>query len=86
MRVDHADGMVLESLSFEGRGEPSNPGKPMVLSCGGIYLPRRVIPSRLKNWRQIINLPGSELSAKIFGFNPDAASPLENLLRKDFLN
>ena len=86
MRLDHGEGTVLESLSFEAGGEASNNQRPTVLSCGGIHIPQRKIPSQLKNWKQIVNLPGTELSAKIFGFTPEAADPLRPLLQKDFLN
>lgn len=76
----------MESLSFQGRGEPSNNTKATVLSCGGIYIPRSEIPKDFKNWHQIINLPGPELSAKIFGFSPNPSDPLEGVLRKEFQN
>lgn len=85
MRIDLEEGTVVESLSFEGRGEPSN-GQPMVLSCGGIYISERKIPSGLKNWQQIINLPGAELSAKIFGFTPGETDPVRSISRKESLN
>jgi hypothetical protein len=66
-----------------------------VLSCGGIFVPRRrKISVELKNWRQIVNIPGRELSAKIFGFEPqEEANPsqgvapeLQNVFRKEILN
>ena len=78
--------MVLESLSFEAGGEASNGSQPTVLSCGGIYVPRREVPTTLRNRRQIVNLPGTELSAKIFGYSPETADPLQPLLKKEFLN
>lgn len=84
MALDLREGTVLESLSFEDRGESSN-NRPTVLSCGGIYIPQRTIPTQIKKWRQIINLPNSELSAKIFGFEPPQ-NDLGILSRKDGLN
>ncbi len=87
---------MLESLLFEAGGEASNEPRMTVLSCGGIFIPkRRRISIELKNWQQIINIPGRELSAKIFGYEtvPEEAlsargipTELEHVLRKEVLN
>lgn len=80
---------VLDSISFEAGGEASNQGKPVVLSCGGIYVPRRRIPAEMASWKQIVNLPGNDLSAKIFGFAPApqaANKTLDLIFRKELLN
>jgi hypothetical protein len=88
VRIGHGQGQgtVLESLSFEAGGEASNNPKTMVLSCGGIHIPQRKPPKELKNWNQIVNLPGPELSAKIFGFSASQDNPLAGALKKEFLN
>jgi hypothetical protein len=78
-------GTVLSSLSFKARGESLNDTKATVLSCGGIYIPQSKIPGDLKSWRQIVNLPGPELSAKIFGC-PTPADPLSGIIKKEVLN
>ena len=83
------EGWVLEGLSFEARGESSGEGQTTVLSCGGIYVPQRSVPEHMKNWRQIVNLPGSHLSAKIFAYDEgdeQEADPLEMILRQESLN
>lgn len=80
-------GTVLGLLSFKVGGETLNPPQSMVLSCGGIFFPRRKIPTFLRTWQQIVNLPGEEMTAKIFGFRP--ADPKEDLLtifQKEGLN
>lgn len=89
-------GSLLQGLVFEAGGEASKSPQMTVLSCGGIFVPRRrKLNVELKKWRQIVNLPGPELSAKIFGYEiiPDeAVSPrglpveLESVLRKEVLN
>ncbi len=86
MRIDSGKGQVLEELSFEAGGDASTNPEPIVLSCGGIYIPHRKLPMNFKNWKQIVNLPGMNLSAKIFGFPADLQNPLNNFLKKESLN
>lgn len=87
--VSSKEGWVLEGLSFEARGESAGETQTTVLSCGGIYIPQRSVPEHMKNWRQIINLPHSHLSAKIFAYeegDEQEADPLEMILRQESLN
>lgn len=80
-------GTVLESLTLKVGGETLGPPQGAVLSCGGIFFPRRTIPTELRTWHQIVNLPSNEQSAKIFGFNPpEPGQDLEEILLKDSLN
>lgn len=91
--VDHES--LLQGLLIEAGGEASIHPQMTVLSCGGIFVPRRrKISIELKNWRQIVNIPGRELSAKIFGFEAQeeqdpsqTISPeLQTVFRKEILN
>ena len=93
MDMNHTQGTVLSNLSFGAGGEvPTD--KPMVLSCGGIFIPRKKVPAQTTTLTHIVNLPGRELSCKIFGFIPSAASnatktsesALEEVLRRRTLN
>ncbi len=67
---------VLESLSFEARGEASNPPTPTVLSCGGLFFRRDQLPERRLTWREIVQIPGPE-SNRLFGFFPVKIDPIE---------
>lgn len=60
-------GTTISDLSFEARGEASNEPQPIVLSCGGMFIPGTPVSERPVTWRQIILLPGPELSTRIFG-------------------
>ena len=64
-------GTPVSELSFEARGEASGDAQPLVLSCGGIFFPTLTLPQGEATWRQIVRLPGSELSDKIFGWLAD---------------
>lgn len=87
MFQDSNSGTVIGSLSFATTGQNSSPPEPAVLSCGGIFFPRRKIPTELRTWRQIVNIPGQELSAKIFGYTlPDPKDDLYSLLQRDGMN
>ncbi|MBI2981942.1 MAG: hypothetical protein HYY44_06600 [Deltaproteobacteria bacterium] len=78
---------VLQSLSFEARGEASNTSRPAVLSCGGIIFPRPDLPLDPQGWRQVVNLPHAEVSARIFVHNePDKRDDLRWFLFKETLN
>ncbi len=79
-------GTAVESLSFEVGGETSK-DQPAVLSCGGIFFPRRKVPTELRSWRQLVNLPGDASSAKIFEIAaPDPKEDLQSILLRDSLN
>lgn len=82
----HREGTVLEGLSFEADGAAPDESQVTVLSCGGIFIPQRGIPSRLTSWIQVVNLPSSEFSAKIFGNSMDSIDPLKALLKNDSLH
>lgn len=92
MRIDSGKGQVVEELSFTARGDASASPEPIVLSCGGIYIPHRKLPMNFRNWQRVVNLPvqGSKLSATIFGISPELQSelqnPLNNFLKKESLN
>lgn len=89
MAFEKEEGTVLTTLSFEAEGVPSGVSQPTVLSCGGIYIPQRKIPKGLKKWHQIVNLPGHEMSAKIFGYGiqpTEDANTLDEILKKEPLN
>lgn len=87
MRIDDPGQlMILKELRFEARGDASRGSDPMVLSCGGIFLPHREIPPHLRNWQKMVNLPSSPLSARMIETSLDALNPLENFLRKESLN
>lgn len=61
---------VLESVSFEARGEASKDPKPTVLSCGGLFFKRDKLPTKTITWREIINMPSPEISNRLFGLKP----------------
>lgn len=86
MALNENSGTILDELSFEVGGETSKAVEPVVLSCGGIYIPYREIPSDLKKWQQIVSLPSKEISARMFEMTLDLSNPLDNFLRKEFLN
>lgn len=80
-------GTTLSSLTLKVGGETLSPQDPTVLSCGGIYFPRRKIPTELRTWQQIIHLPGAEMSARIFGFAPPPPNEaLQSLLQREGMN
>ena len=68
MSFTQGQGTVLESLSLKAGGEALSNAQPTVLSCGGISLPYREIPTKPLTWKEIINMPGAELSNHLFGF------------------
>lgn len=75
----------MTSLAFEASGEAFG-DQPTVLSCGGIFIPRRKLSIDLKSWKQIVNLPGRDLSAKIFGFAHEMGDELKMVLQKEAMN
>ncbi|MBI3540609.1 MAG: hypothetical protein HY073_00430 [Deltaproteobacteria bacterium] len=83
-RID-VDGRSLEGLSFEAE-EGDQSQQPTVLSCGGIYVPKQSVPSELKGWRDIVDLPGPEMAIKIFGFYQSPRSRRSSRQSKGFLN
>lgn len=70
MNFTQGQGTVLESLSLKAGGEALSNAQPTVLSCGGITLPCRELPSRPLTWKEIVAMPGAELSNHLFGFKP----------------
>lgn len=70
MGHSQGEGTVLESLSLKARGEALNNSQPTVLSCGGIHCSHRAIPSTQLRWQDIIDMPGRELSQRLFGIEP----------------
>lgn len=86
VNANYGEGTVLGSLVMEGEAEGSESSQPLVLSCGGIHIPQSQVSEDFKNWQQIVNLPGQELSARIFGFSPPSSSPLQDFQRREFLN
>ncbi len=86
--ISSAFSSLLGSLTIkvQGGGAEDSP-QPAVLSCGGIFFPKRKVPVDLRTWRQIINLPGNESTAKIVGFFlPDPREELVSFLQKEGLN
>ena len=80
-------GTTLGSLTLKVGGETLSPSEPQVLSCGGVFFPRRAIPVELRTWRQIIHLPGDQLSAKVVGLKPqEPQEALFILLQKEGMN
>lgn len=63
-------GTTLENLSVQGSEEAAAEQKPTVLSCGGIHLPYNHIPNQPLKWKDIINMPGADMSQKLFGLGP----------------
>lgn len=66
--MNTGSGTNVSELSFEARGEASAELQPLVLSCGGMSMPYQPQSEIQATWRQIVRLPGSELSDKIFGW------------------
>ena len=68
---DSNSGTTLENLSLKAGGEEaaSDP-KPTVLSCGGIHLPYNHIPNKPLKWKDILEMPGADMSQKLFGLGP----------------
>ena len=64
------EGTVLESLSLKARGEALDNPQPTVLSCGGIHCPHQGISFKPLRWRDIMDMPGRELSQRLFGIEP----------------
>ena len=86
MRINQEEGVALESLTLQGSTDGAQNPNTTVLSCGGIFVPRRRISMELKKWQQIIHLPGPDLSAKIFGSTFNSPDPLKQILLKETLN
>ena len=70
MNHGQGEGTVLESLSLKARGEALSDSQPTVLSCGGVHCSHRVIPSKPLRWQDIMDMPGRELSQRLFGIEP----------------
>ncbi len=70
-------GLQFENLSFQARGEASNAPQTTVLSCGGMYYPRRFLPTQTLTWADIVRLPGPDLSQKLFCLEPIRYDPIE---------
>lgn len=70
MSDQQGSGVCLESISLKAGGEALSSGGPVVLSCGGVHMTYREIPTEPLRWLDIINLPGFELSKRLFGFEP----------------
>lgn len=70
MDFGQGEGTALESLSLKAGGEALSDSKPTVLSCGGILLSYSTIPSKPLKWRDIMEMPGRELSRRLFGIEP----------------
>lgn len=82
---DDATELIVDQTFEEGPGELSSKN-PMVLSCGGIYIPQRK-RSHLEHkilW-QIINLPDMEHPTKIVSSGLPK-SPLAEIIQKESLN
>ena len=60
--------------------------QPVVMSCGGIYIPHQRLDDDVKNWSQIVNLPGDGMQASIFGFSGELPSPLDMFLFRESSN
>lgn len=87
IRSHSPEGEVLEGLHVRLEGDASDSPQPTVLSCGGIYIRHRQIPIEIMKWRQIINLPGPVLSARIFGIrSPSDRYPFDQIQFKESLN
>lgn len=67
---DQSSGTVLEDLSLKAGGEALNDPKPIVLSCGGIHLPYNHIPNKPLAWKDILKIPGTDMSQRLFGLSP----------------
>lgn len=79
-------GTFLKDLTLKLGGDPMSP-EPVVLSCGGIFLPRGLPPPHMRGWRQIVNLPGEELTARIFALSPfDPKRQFELIIEMERLN
>lgn len=57
---------------------------PTVLSCGGIYLPRRKIPAKVVF--QVLNLANDKEPIKIYTGRNGRMNFLQDILAKEYLN
>ena len=80
-------GVTLESLSFGGQEAPSLAENPMVLSCGGVFLQRRELPTAIEKWRPIIHTRSREITARIFEMaNKDPFHLFHDIISRGMLN
>ncbi len=68
----------------EAESEFMNHPNPTVLSCGGIYIPRRKIPDKITY--QVLNLPNEQEPIKIYVGRRGAVNKLQEVLAKEILN
>lgn len=74
---------IVRETYEEGPGELSS-RNPMVLSCGGIYIPNRKRVLDRPLWH-VINLPDTDNPTKVVSSNIPK-SPLNEILDKESLN
>jgi hypothetical protein len=74
MGFDQEVGTALDLLSIKTRGESLKGHQPTVLSCGGVHFSYNNLPSQPLYWKDIMALPGMDLSQRLFGS--------ESLIRK----
>lgn len=83
---------VIKSLSLQANKDLQdsfallNNLQPVVMSCGGIYIPHQRLDDETKSWQQIVNLPGDGMQASIFGFSGELPNPLDMFLFRESSN
>lgn len=74
---------LFERLREAETGFLENPN-PTVLSCGGIYLPRRKLPAKVVF--QVLNLANNQEPIKIYTGRHGKINLLQEVLSKEILN
>lgn len=83
---------VIKSLSVQANQDLQdsfallNNMQPIVMSCGGIYIPHQRLTDDVKNWSQIVNIPGDGMQASVFGFSGELPNPLDMFLFRESSN
>jgi len=83
-RIETASELVVQQAFEEGPGELSSQN-PMVLSCGGIYIPYNKRKLRDKPLWKVLNLPDNERLSKVVSSSLPQ-SPLCDMLKKESMN
>lgn len=83
-KIETAAELIVQEAFEEGPGELSSTN-PMVLSCGGIYIPRRRRAIPVHPLWHILNLPDNEGKSKVVS-DGVPKSPLAAILEKENMN
>lgn len=81
--MDSLTRLIFERTEEAERGFMNHP-TPTVLSCGGIYIPRRKFPERIDY--HVLNLANEKEPIKLYTGRRGIANALQEILAKEGLN